>query len=77
VADDGVGFDPDAMLSSAHRNHSVGLFFVRERLGYAGGTLQIKASPGRGSRFILTAPLDKRAESMKENDYVRENSAGR
>jgi PAS domain S-box-containing protein len=77
VADDGVGFNPDAMLSSTHRTHSVGLFFVRERLDYAGGTLQIKASPGRGSRFILTAPLNKRAESMKENEYGREDSAGR
>ncbi len=74
VADDGVGFDSEAILSSTYRNRSVGLFFVRERLDYAGGTLQVVSRPGGGSRFVLTAPLDQRTESMKENDNGREDS---
>jgi two-component system NarL family sensor kinase len=77
VADDGNGFDADAIVSSAYRNRSVGLFFVRERLDYAGGTLRIDTHPGCGSRFTLIAPLDKRAESMKENADGREDSARR
>jgi PAS domain S-box-containing protein len=77
VADDGIGFDADAILSSAYRERSVGLFFVRERLDYAGGILQIDSSPNHGARFILTAPLDKRTEGMKENSDDCEDSACR
>ena len=77
VADDGIGFDADAVASSAYRNHSVGLFFVRERLDYTGGALRIDSRPGHGSRLTLTAPLDKRPQTVKENHDGHEDSARR
>jgi signal transduction histidine kinase len=33
-----------------------GLFSIRERLDLIGGNLEIDSAPGKGSRFILTAP---------------------
>jgi PAS domain S-box-containing protein len=77
VADDGIGFDADATESSAYRSRNMGLFFVRERLDYAGGTLRIDSRPSQGSRFTLTAPLDRREERMQENQHGREDSARR
>ncbi len=76
VADDGVGFDVETVLSSAYRNRSVGLFFVRERLDYIGGTLEVDARPGRGSQFTLTAPLEKEHSVLKESDDAREDPVG-
>ena len=76
VADDGVGFDAETVLSSAYRTRSVGLFFVRERLDYIGGTLTVDSHPGAGSRFTLVAPLEKPCLSGKESEDVRENPAG-
>lgn len=35
-----------------------GLFNVRERLGQMGGGMEISATPGSGTRVLLTAPVD-------------------
>lgn len=57
VADQGVGFDPEQTIKRADIEKSgMGLFSIRERLGYLDGTMEIESAPGRGARFILSAP---------------------
>jgi CheY-like chemotaxis protein/anti-sigma regulatory factor (Ser/Thr protein kinase) len=56
VSDRGKGFDPSVL-----QKHSIdtgfGLFAVQERLQNRGCKLDIQSSPGKGSRFTITAPL--------------------
>lgn len=54
VADAGAGFDPS---DTADRTSGrLGLFGIRERLQALGGSLDIDAAPGRGTRVTLTVP---------------------
>jgi signal transduction histidine kinase len=46
VADDGVGFDPDARAIASRR---LGLVSMRERIEAAGGTFEIISAPGQGT----------------------------
>jgi PAS domain S-box-containing protein len=57
VADDGQGFDP-AILDSAANMKRFGLVSIRERLRRLGGKLSLQSSKGKGTKAILTAPLD-------------------
>lgn len=57
VSDDGVGFDTQEVESSIQRSGGFGLFNIRERIDYIGGSFEIYSQPGSGSRFILTAPI--------------------
>jgi len=52
VEDQGVGFD----LSGSAVN-GFGLFSIRERINYLGGSLVIESAPGRGTRVILRVAL--------------------
>ncbi|HEY6838589.1 MAG TPA: ATP-binding protein, partial [Geobacteraceae bacterium] len=38
-------------------SHGFGLFSMRERLVYLGGSLLVESRPGQGTRVTLTAPL--------------------
>ena len=59
VADDGTGVTPEK--SHPHRDASggFGLFHIRERLDYVGGSMEIHSGRGCGTRIILLAPLNK------------------
>jgi signal transduction histidine kinase len=59
VADDGVGFDPEAAKKESAHRASYGLFSIGERLSYLGGKMQIDSRPGRGTVVTLEAPLQK------------------
>ena len=50
VEDDGPGFDPGSVSDGA------GLVNMEDRIGAAGGTLQIESRPGSGTRVIASAP---------------------
>ncbi len=76
VSDDGVGFDANEIWIPTPDRRSVGLFNVRERLEYIGGRLDIDSYPGRGSRFVLMAPLQTDVHVAKESDDGTENPAG-
>jgi signal transduction histidine kinase len=52
VTDDGPGFDP-AAGGAGH-----GLQNMSDRVGALGGTLEIRAVPGRGTTVIGGVPLD-------------------
>jgi signal transduction histidine kinase len=53
VADDGVGFDPDAI---GVRSRRLGLTSMEERARAVGGTLTIDSSPGAGTTVRLDVP---------------------
>lgn len=49
IADDGVGFDPDAVPVRARH---LGLLSMEERAASIGGTLRLDSAPGRGTHVI-------------------------
>ncbi len=58
VADNGAGFQEKEAWSSANVSQGFGLFSIRERITYFGGSLNIESRPGQGTRVILTMPMD-------------------
>ena len=54
VADQGVGFQPGAVMSS----HGLGLVGIRERLSLVHGECAIDSSPGGGTRIRARVPLN-------------------
>src|ERR671932_1346436 len=54
VADDGRGFEASEVLGDRH-----GLLGMRERTQILGGALDIRSSPGAGTRIEATVPLEK------------------
>ncbi len=56
VADDGQGFDPAERTQQARVGS--GLLSMRERAGIGGGSLELASAPGRGTRLLLTLPVD-------------------
>jgi PAS domain S-box-containing protein len=57
VSDQGIGFDPAVMSKAGEEGKGFGLFSVGERLGLAGGKLEIQSAPGRGSRIFISVPM--------------------
>ena len=57
VEDDGRGFDARDAEEGASPNSCFGLFSIRERLSYLGGTLDLASAPGRGTRVSMVSPL--------------------
>ncbi|MBA4138111.1 MAG: hypothetical protein C0518_12415 [Opitutus sp.] len=53
VTDDGVGFSPAPGAPTGH-----GLGNMRARAAAMGGTLQIESAPGKGTRVLLTLPVE-------------------
>jgi two-component system sensor histidine kinase UhpB len=56
IEDDGCGFDPGAVAAPSPDGRGLGLVGMRERLSLVGGSLEIEAAPGRGTRVVLEAP---------------------
>lgn len=54
VADDGPGFDADAVAESGR----LGLAFMRERVRLLGGEFDIVSAPGQGTTLRASIPLD-------------------
>ena len=55
--DNGVGFDTATLFSAIGRTRGFGLFNIRERLSYVGGSIEIESEVGKGTWIVLTAPL--------------------
>ncbi len=60
VRDDGIGFDMTAQTNS--RDHSLGLFGMRERAMVLGGTLRCNSTPGRGTEVRACFPMSGESE---------------
>ena len=59
IADDGVGFDPSAVVGRAHGED--GLDNMRQRAAAAGGELVVRSSPGQGTTVECRLPLPQAA----------------
>ncbi len=56
VRDGGRGFDTSTLEIGQSENSCFGLFSIRERLSYIGGTMEIQSAPGQGTRVTITSP---------------------
>jgi PAS domain S-box-containing protein len=56
VTDKGAGFDPTRIADSSAANGGYGLTSIRERIGHLGGSIEMVAAVGLGSRFTLVVP---------------------
>jgi len=57
VQDDGLGFDPEAVLRDSQSLRGVGLLGMQERAALLGGTLQVWSRIGEGTRLVLNVPI--------------------
>jgi len=57
VVDDGAGFKPPAEEFGSGKTAGFGLFSIRERLSYLGGSVEIDSKPGEGTQVTLVAPI--------------------
>jgi signal transduction histidine kinase len=62
VSDDGIGFDLSDALDRDRMRLHLGLESMRERVSVAGGSLDIRTAPGRGSTFTFVFPIRAVAE---------------
>ncbi|MFH1613722.1 MAG: MEDS domain-containing protein [Planctomycetota bacterium] len=69
VADDGVGFIPSPQLN---KTGGFGLFSIRERLNYLGGSIDIESKTGQGTHITLIAPI-KREKTENNSEVDRDN----
>jgi len=69
VEDDGRGFNVSKTEYRAGKTGGFGLFNIRERLDYHGGTFEIQSEPGRGTKVILQAPLKGLVGKQKNHEY--------
>ena len=66
VEDNGRGFDVGAEVFRTHPEGGFGLFSIRERMEYMGGSLEIISEKGKGCRVVLSIPCpDDNQESNK------------
>jgi signal transduction histidine kinase len=57
VEDDGIGFDPRAVIHAERKTGGFGLFSIEELMADLGGNLKIVSEPGKGCTAILSAPF--------------------
>ena len=57
VEDNGQGFDTSRLGHHSASGGGFGLFSIREQLERAGGNMRIDSTSGRGTRIMLTVPL--------------------
>ena len=58
ISDDGIGFDISQVDSGANKLNGFGLFSIRDRLEYFGGSLKTDSQPGLGTKVILVSNLN-------------------
>jgi len=61
IADNGVGFDVEAVNRSYDRRGSLGMVNLRERTELVNGLLHLESAPGRGTRVQVFIPLTEEA----------------
>lgn len=57
VEDNGNGFDFTGLFNTFDNQFRFGLFSVKERVEYTGGTFQVESEPGKFTRVILRVPI--------------------
>jgi signal transduction histidine kinase len=56
IADDGVGFNLEQVMSGYEQQGSLGMINIRERTELIGGELNVQSKSGQGVRFIIQVP---------------------
>jgi signal transduction histidine kinase len=56
VRDDGVGFEPSRTGLRVSESGGFGLFNIREKLDYLGGSITIDSTPGEGTCIVVAVP---------------------
>ncbi len=78
VRDDGRGFDVAAATREAIARGSLGLLGMQERVGLAGGRLNVSSRPGAGTTIVAEFPLrfaPPRARRARRNDNAGSSTA--
>ena len=65
VEDDGIGFDSAQLGAYKYSTSGYGLFNLQERITHLDGSVQIKSSPGHGTRVLLRSPLQGDGGNLK------------
>jgi PAS domain S-box-containing protein len=78
VTDQGIGFDPAAVVDRAKTGPvGWGLFSIRERLTLLGGRFEIESAPGKGTMFRLIAPRGSAQDGVAVQDPLNRAGAKR
>jgi signal transduction histidine kinase len=79
VRDDGKGFDVGAAMREAIARGSLGLLGMQERVGLAGGRLNVSSRPGEGASIVAEFPLrfaPPKARRARRNSDAGSSTAG-
>lgn len=57
VEDNGSGFDAAEFMLQGNKNNCIGLFSIKQRIEYLGGSMTVDSRPGAGTRVTLRVPL--------------------
>jgi signal transduction histidine kinase len=79
VRDDGKGFDVGTATRDAIARGSLGLLGMQERVGLAGGRLNVSSRPGEGTNIVAEFPLrfaPPKARRARRNDNAGSSTAG-
>lgn len=66
IADEGPGFDTNAVNANYTTRGSLGMVNMRDRARLVEGQLKIESTPGRGTRITLRVPLKNRGKNNPE-----------
>ncbi len=71
IADQGQGFDVDAVTKSYDKRGSLGMVNLRERTELVNGLLHIDSAPGKGTRVNVFIPLSEDAADKLHHGRVK------
>jgi PAS domain S-box-containing protein len=78
VEDNGIGFDTATLnLSKDFTKGGFGLFNIRERLDQIGGSVIIHSGRNKGTKIIMTAPIEKQKKTRTRFSDTRSEKSGR
>jgi signal transduction histidine kinase/ligand-binding sensor domain-containing protein len=73
VRDDGKGFEPAAAGNGNGTRGGNGLPNMRRRASGLGGTYEIESGPGKGTRVVLSVPLNSGLRRFSLKNFYRKN----
>ncbi len=71
IADEGLGFDVEAVTKSYDKRGSLGMVNLRERTELVNGLLHIDSAPGKGTRVNVYIPLSEEAADKLHHGRVQ------
>ncbi len=71
IADNGVGFDSEAVDANYDERGSFGMVNMRERAELIDGTLKLKSIPGKGTTITVVIPVDATIKSRERTTQLR------